>query len=263
MFCPHCRAATAESVLQCGNCGGDLSVTVTRPDGQSFGPYSVQSVQRYLAEQRIPPNSHARLGPWPSVPVQQLLASLGATASPPGPSAPPAAPPVSYPGRPTRRKGLSTGAIVGIIAAVMLLPVIVLAAVLLPAISRGRGKARQASCMSNVKQMGLGLLMYCSDYDEVFPAVDGWQSRISPYIKNDSIFQCPESGLGSASYEYNPVMDSRAMMTIERPFASGMVWDSGFPSGTGPHSGGWDVGFCDGHARWIEKASLGECQTSF
>jgi len=42
----------------------------------------------------------------------------------------------------------------------------ILAAMLLPALSRARERARQAVCMNNLKQIGLAILMYAQDYDE-------------------------------------------------------------------------------------------------
>jgi len=45
----------------------------------------------------------------------------------------------------------------------------ILAAMLLPALSNAREKARQASCMNNLKQIGLGFMLYLQDYDECFP----------------------------------------------------------------------------------------------
>ena len=47
----------------------------------------------------------------------------------------------------------------------------ILAAMLLPALSRAREKARQAVCMSNLKQVGLAMMMYVQDWDEYFPNV--------------------------------------------------------------------------------------------
>jgi prepilin-type N-terminal cleavage/methylation domain-containing protein len=43
----------------------------------------------------------------------------------------------------------------------------ILAAILFPVFARAREKARQASCLSNCKQMGLGAVMYAQDYDEM------------------------------------------------------------------------------------------------
>ncbi|MFO8079163.1 MAG: prepilin-type N-terminal cleavage/methylation domain-containing protein [Armatimonadota bacterium] len=45
----------------------------------------------------------------------------------------------------------------------------ILAAILFPVFARAREKARQSSCLSNVKQLNLGVMMYVQDYDETFP----------------------------------------------------------------------------------------------
>jgi len=45
----------------------------------------------------------------------------------------------------------------------------ILAAILFPVFSQAREKARGATCLSNLKQIGLGVMMYVQDYDETFP----------------------------------------------------------------------------------------------
>src|SRR5215203_5649261 len=45
----------------------------------------------------------------------------------------------------------------------------ILAAILFPVFAQARAKARQAACLSNMKQLGTGLTMYCQDYDEIVP----------------------------------------------------------------------------------------------
>ncbi len=50
----------------------------------------------------------------------------------------------------------------------------ILAAMLLPALSKAREKARAAMCMSNMKQCVLGLMMYSDDYDGWAPSPAGW-----------------------------------------------------------------------------------------
>jgi len=45
----------------------------------------------------------------------------------------------------------------------------ILAAILFPVFAQARGKARQASCLSNLKQIGLATMMYAQDYDECYP----------------------------------------------------------------------------------------------
>src|SRR5438045_6915999 len=48
----------------------------------------------------------------------------------------------------------------------------ILAAILFPVFAQARASARQISCLSNVKQFALGVLMYAQDYDEIIPRHD-------------------------------------------------------------------------------------------
>ncbi len=85
----------------------------------------------------------------------------------------------------------------------------ILAAILFPVFARAREKARQASCLSNCKQMGLAVMMYAQDYDETLPMASNtggpftyngynhtamlWYMAIEPYHKNIQLFNCPSS----------------------------------------------------------------------
>jgi prepilin-type N-terminal cleavage/methylation domain-containing protein/prepilin-type processing-associated H-X9-DG protein len=97
----------------------------------------------------------------------------------------------------------------------------ILAAILFPVFAQARAKARQTSCLSNLKQIGLGLMMYTQDYDEVLPGNDparsyaagynrprgwieprqngipetyrNWARDVQPYLKNLQVFNCPQS----------------------------------------------------------------------
>ncbi len=73
----------------------------------------------------------------------------------------------------------------------------ILAAILFPVFAQARTAARKAVSLSNVKQIGLGVLMYLQDYDETFPQSeyggDGnfpdyphveWYAMVYPYVKN-------------------------------------------------------------------------------
>ncbi len=82
----------------------------------------------------------------------------------------------------------------------------ILAAILFPVFARARAKAQQTQCLSNLKQVGLALQMYTSDYDEKYLRVakigwDGsnyvyidlmpWIPQLYPYLKNQQILYCP------------------------------------------------------------------------
>ncbi len=78
----------------------------------------------------------------------------------------------------------------------------ILAAILFPVFAKVREKARQTSCASNLKQLGLGFTQYIEDYDEKYPTGgyqvfglsfgDGWAGKIYPYVKSTGVFKCPD-----------------------------------------------------------------------
>jgi prepilin-type N-terminal cleavage/methylation domain-containing protein/prepilin-type processing-associated H-X9-DG protein len=93
----------------------------------------------------------------------------------------------------------------------------VLAAILFPVFAQAREKARQTTCASNLKQIGLGILQYVQDYDETMvPRNMGgqdWTQIMQPYFKNQDVFRCPTNprneekfccgSVGYASYAAN------------------------------------------------------------
>ncbi len=96
----------------------------------------------------------------------------------------------------------------------------ILAAILMPVFAQAREKARMASCLNNAKQLGLALMMYTQDYDEITVAnricwappqrrssaggaacecgvpYASWHDLLQPYVKNYQVNQCP-SGLST------------------------------------------------------------------
>ncbi|MDR3708335.1 MAG: DUF1559 domain-containing protein [Capsulimonadaceae bacterium] len=99
----------------------------------------------------------------------------------------------------------------------------ILAAILFPVFATAREKARQTTCASNLKQLGLGFVQYIQDFDEAYPAgnnrdmtnvINGsaWGVQIYPYLKVNNVFVCPDDKIQcrrttvagpSISYAYN------------------------------------------------------------
>jgi prepilin-type N-terminal cleavage/methylation domain-containing protein/prepilin-type processing-associated H-X9-DG protein len=74
----------------------------------------------------------------------------------------------------------------------------ILAAILFPVFAQAREKARQATCASNLKQLGFAVNMYQQDYDSTYPNYQCrcgwlWTTQIHPYVKNDGVFKCPSA----------------------------------------------------------------------
>jgi len=116
-----------------------------------------------------------------------------------------------------------------------------LAAILFPVFARARENARRTSCMSNLRQIGLGMMMYTQDYDERYPqavrgnsgaggggyisgaacaglpcshfyiAPDGggnykmysWMDILYPYTKSIQVYECP-SATGASPVATDP-----------------------------------------------------------
>lgn len=91
-----------------------------------------------------------------------------------------------------------------------------LAAILFPVFGRARENARRSSCMSNMKQIGLGTMQYTQDYDEYLPDANyissavtdpKWMDVIFPYVKSAQLFSCPSDA--GANRVYNPDRTTR------------------------------------------------------
>ncbi|MEN6641830.1 MAG: DUF1559 domain-containing protein [Armatimonadia bacterium] len=172
----------------------------------------------------------------------------------------------------------------------------ILAAILFPVFAKAREKARQSSCLSNVKQITLGMLQYAQDYDERLilaamywgaPPNDywTWMYEMQPYVKNAQIFSCPSSVAtgwnGSMNTTQNTgyglfrLLSGAALGTIREPASVVLLADAGKLSNGNPyylcdwnvdqsdngvppnplHNDGANFGFCDGHAKWLQKMS--------
>ncbi len=164
----------------------------------------------------------------------------------------------------------------------------ILAAILFPVFARAREKARQTSCLSNVKELQLATNMYIGDYDERLQRYC-WQHAageagktmmpyaVMPYIKNRQILVCPShTGMyigpggdpyclcGGYAWSINATHDRPKLAQFTRPAETIIVADSdgtgwiGYYQGaveqtTDRHNEGCNIGFLDGHAKWLKR----------
>ncbi len=196
---------------------------------------------------------------------------------PPGiPAAPLPPEPISSPGvyrgnaaaaqapiRRAKKKGVSCWLVGGIIAAIVLIfGGLLVFAVFAPVFSKARGKAIQTNCGSNLKQISLAMLMFAQDNNQTLPDPSNFREQIKPFMgpNAEQLFTCPASGKGEESYEMNPNLAGASLTTINNPAQVPMVYDAGFPDGKGPHEGGWNVAFCDGHYKSVSQGEASQYQ---
>jgi prepilin-type N-terminal cleavage/methylation domain-containing protein/prepilin-type processing-associated H-X9-DG protein len=155
----------------------------------------------------------------------------------------------------------------------------ILAAILFPVFAKAREKARQASCLSNLKQISLGIIMYAQDYDEMmvrdatavydFPAPDGtpihivpdsamlWMYLTYPYVKNVAIYNCPSytdkwsasSYDGSCGYGKNTYLSNISLSMLDEPVQTILVTDCNY------YLADWDVKPDSDHPEGNDNAS--------
>ncbi len=156
----------------------------------------------------------------------------------------------------------------------------ILAAILFPVFARAREKARQASCESNLKQLGLAHLAYAQDYDEMFifncrvgVSNSYWYYGLEPYLKNTQIRVCPSTRsttLGYARriggyYSATPMAIGQVDRPAERLLmadsqSGNAIYETVHPTATvhcelrQAHNDGCNVVHVDGHAKWYREA---------
>jgi len=112
----------------------------------------------------------------------------------------------------------------------------ILAAMLLPVLSSARERARAASCINNLKQIGLAMKMYEDDFDHVIYYAAGasgwWQAELFDrgYVKNFAVFHCPS--------DTRKVAWTRSALNVS--YAIPGIWPYGYWTWYGKTYAGWN-----------------------
>jgi len=136
----------------------------------------------------------------------------------------------------------------------------ILAAILFPVFAKVREKARQTACLSNQKQLGLGIMQYVQDYDEAFPCGNlpssfgglygggaGWANQVYAYVKSAAVYTCPDdAGYGGKAIE---------SYGINENLTSGATVDGN----NTPEGGALKIAQCGAPANTILLAETTEC----
>ncbi|MBC8065604.1 MAG: prepilin-type N-terminal cleavage/methylation domain-containing protein [Chlorobia bacterium] len=109
----------------------------------------------------------------------------------------------------------------------------ILAAILFPVFAQAKAAAKKTSALSNVKQIGLGVIMYMGDYDDVYspgakacwwgPTDGDWIENTKPYIKNLQLLRDPSDPLSKSGFL--SWYDASGILPISMTSNGYMKWD--------------------------------------
>lgn len=170
------------------------------------------------------------------------------------------------------RSGLrGTGlAIAGtVLSGAFLLVLPVLAALLLPALAKAKGRAQEIGCMNNLKQLGLANIMYANDNKGHFASADNWCDALKQYAPDTRVFVCPAArGDHQCDYAFNAKLAGFDVKQVRSPAQTVLLFEAeGGWNGSGGeelamkpsrHFGKVGVVFADGHTEMIGQSRLQE-----
>ncbi len=170
----------------------------------------------------------------------------------------------------------------------------ILAGILLPALSRARESGRRTACASNLKQIGLGLIMYSNENNEQFPSSTSRMLSLNllypDFVSERKVYMCPSDNLVTSnsnagitagnefrkdecSYGFddthNPADDPGVALVADRPSNTALnAPDSNLVS---PNHGGTvnptnnadiagkgqNLVYIDGHVEWVASQTAG------
>ena len=111
----------------------------------------------------------------------------------------------------------------------------ILAAILFPVFAKSREKARQSSCLSNLKQIGLACMSYAQDFDEknvpVYKDAGAyrylWPDLVQPYVRSYQLMVCPSNSWVYNSWRpavLNPATNTYTQMPLTCSYALTDMW---------------------------------------
>jgi prepilin-type processing-associated H-X9-DG protein len=125
-----------------------------------------------------------------------------------------------------------------------------------PTYFSGAQKASEKTlCLSNVKQLALGFILYINDYNDTFmKSGSNVVAKIHPYIKRDELWNCPTTR--KRAYSVNSKLYGVDFTKISQPTQTIMVYEGSNFHLDFRHQGKAAVGFADGHAKMIDATQL-------
>lgn len=144
---------------------------------------------------------------------------------------------------------LGIGAILLVVFLFMGVTMAIPAGMLLPALAQAREKARQVSCVGNLKQLGLAYLLYCDANNGMPPPS---MDLLVPYVGNDKVSHCPSLPPEDTRPAYRMVVYPFSPDKMTRPSTAPIIIER-----LGNHKNNLNICYADGHveAKFVQADS--------
>jgi prepilin-type processing-associated H-X9-DG protein len=111
----------------------------------------------------------------------------------------------------------------------------------------------QMTCLNNLKQASLAIIMFITDNSEVFKFdAKTWTQSIEPYLKTKTILTCPLDKPGVVSYSLNPAVCGKKFTELAEPIQTVLAYEGQNGKLLFRHKGRAAVAFTDGHVKLID-----------
>jgi prepilin-type processing-associated H-X9-DG protein len=125
--------------------------------------------------------------------------------------------------------------------------------------------ARRATCLSNLRQLALAVIMFAQDYSQHLPNAAAWMDSLDPYLRSaKTLLHCPSDIGHEYSYALNSAVAGKSIGSFDDPVNTVLLFESnsGRKNASDPmtslcdpprHGNGNNFAFLDGHAKFVPK----------
>jgi hypothetical protein len=164
--------------------------------------------------------------------------------------------------------GLAIAGIIVSAVSLFTLFIVLLMAILMPALAQARDQGKTAVSLNNVRQLCLATIFYCDENEERFPTCDNWPDALKPYYRDPKILTSPHVPGAARSYAMNAKLNGRRKTDISKPVRTVLLFEA--RSGSPPAGGrellpdrpraqrGYIIGFVDSHVECVRPERLDE-----
>jgi len=161
-------------------------------------------------------------------------------------------------------RGLALSGTILSAIALLLFPVVFLAAMLMPALGKAKSKAQTINCVNNVKQLCLAVRINAGDNNDTYPSSTNWCDAITLEVGSPKVYVCPGAPDFRSGYAYNAQLGGLEESKIDPRTVMFFESDAGWNASGGPelmitkprHGGRYVVGLADGSVQQMTASGL-------